>query len=58
MSPMIRPVPVALLALLGACGDGLSENSGVTAEESLALDEAEAMLDEPSGSGGNGANGS
>jgi hypothetical protein len=36
----------ALLALLTACGGGEEvNNSGVTAEESLALNEAENMLD-------------
>lgn len=58
MTSTIRASALAACVLLAACGDGLAENSGVTAEESLALNEAEAMLDAPPGSSGeNEANG-
>lgn len=48
----MKSVPaLCALVLLTACGGGIEENSGVTAEEAAALDETEAMLDEPAQTG-------
>lgn len=58
MKSTIQAGTLAAFMMLAACGGGLPDNSGVTAEEALALNEAEAMLDAPPGSSGeNGANG-
>lgn len=49
---MKRTIFAALAAIMIAgCGDGIEENSGVTADEAAALNEAEAMLDEPAETG-------
>lgn len=46
MKRLTRLYAAAALMALVACGDQVPENSGVTAEEAEALNEAEAMLDE------------
>jgi len=47
----MKPILTLCLLLLAACDGGPETNSGVTAEEAVALNEAERMLDEPAETG-------